>query len=81
MPAGKSKAQLSDVLSVLTTAIPDTDVGTSLKYKLQGKEDEEIGLWGHEYVRNLAGEIGVEYQRRIEADPPIGLFVTVSPTH
>jgi 26S proteasome regulatory subunit N1 len=31
---------------------------------------EEVGAWGHEYVRNLAGEIGQEYQARREAEQP-----------
>jgi RPN1 N-terminal domain len=29
---------------------------------------DEVGAWGHEYVRNLAGEIGQEYQARREAE-------------
>lgn len=35
-----------------------------LKYKLEGCEDLEI--WGYEYVRYLAGEVGEEYQKRTE---------------
>lgn len=28
----------------------------------------EAGLWGHEYVRSLSGEIGEEYHARREAE-------------
>ncbi|GJN39261.1 hypothetical protein PR202_gb28366 [Eleusine coracana subsp. coracana] len=34
----------------------------SLKYRMMGSEGD-IGSWGHEYVRNLAGEIAQEFQR------------------
>ncbi|KAH0866776.1 hypothetical protein HID58_073798 [Brassica napus] len=35
----------------------------SLSYRLIGTEGD-IGSWGHEYVRNLAGEIAQEYTKR-----------------
>lgn len=58
----------------------------SLKYKLKGKTDydaleskgaksknaeDNLGSWGHEFVRSLAGEIGQEYNQRVidGADP------------
>lgn len=57
----------------------------SLKFKLSGMKDYEslkqqgksgvdddnLGCWGHEYVRSLAGEIGQEYNVRVidGADP------------
>ena len=72
MAAGENKQRLSDVLSVLATAIADIPPGTSLRYKLTGNQSEGIGLWGHEYVRNLAGEIGTEFTRRSEAQPAEG---------
>ena len=31
----------------------------------------EVGSWGHEYVRNIAGEIGQEYAARREAEKPV----------
>jgi 26S proteasome regulatory subunit N1 len=42
--------------------------------KQQGKvvnEDDNLGCWGHEYVRSLAGEISKEYNNRVinGADP------------
>ena len=30
-----------------------------------------MGSWGHEYVRNIAGEIGQEYAARREAEKPV----------
>lgn len=58
----------------------------SLKFKLSGAKDYEalagrgapskhaednLGSWGHEFVRSLAGEIGQEYNQRViaGADP------------
>jgi len=58
----------------------------SLKYKLAGMKDydalvskgaaskhaeDNLGSWGHEFVRSLAGEIGQEYNARVleGADP------------
>ena len=38
----------------------------SLNYKLLGTT-EDLGGWGHEYVRPLAGEIGDEYNERLGA--------------
>lgn len=35
----------------------------SLKYKLEGTKGE-LGRWGHEFLRSLAGEIGQEYSAR-----------------
>ena len=33
----------------------------ALRYRLKGSR-EEIGSWGHEYVRHIAGEIAIEWQ-------------------
>ena len=61
-----------------------TEDRESLKFKLVGLKDYEtlekngiksdednLGSWGHEYVRSLAGEIGQEYNSRVleGADP------------
>ncbi len=48
----------------------DEDRLECLKYRLLAPSDE-IGSWGHEYVRHLALEIGQEYQKRIAEDKPI----------
>ncbi|PNX55661.1 26S proteasome non-ATPase regulatory subunit 2 1a-like protein, partial [Trifolium pratense] len=42
----------------------------SLRYRLLGSKGD-ISSWGHEYVRNLAGQISKEYAKRQTADTPI----------
>ena len=51
---------------VLAIAYEDS-VKDSLKYKLMGCQTD-IGTWGNEYLRSLAGQLGIEYQRRVEGD-------------
>lgn len=54
------KVQCADVVSVL--AMTMSEERECLKFKLVGnKSTEEIELWGHEYVRHLAGEVVSEY--------------------
>eukprot|EP00457_Paulinella_chromatophora_P001076 gb/GEZN01001078.1/.p1 GENE.gb/GEZN01001078.1/~~gb/GEZN01001078.1/.p1 ORF type:complete len:1026 (-),score=226.37 gb/GEZN01001078.1/:180-3257(-) len=67
MPDGANKKFLSDILSVLAMTLNLESERASLKYKLQGSE-EEVGQWGHEYCRHLAGEIGAEYKENMLAD-------------
>ena len=52
---------LADILSVLAMTMGEEGQRESLKFKLQGSIDD-IGTWGHEYVRNLSGEIAAEYE-------------------
>eukprot|EP00090_Calanus_glacialis_P024916 TRINITY_DN3867_c0_g1_i1.p1 TRINITY_DN3867_c0_g1~~TRINITY_DN3867_c0_g1_i1.p1 ORF type:complete len:913 (+),score=317.38 TRINITY_DN3867_c0_g1_i1:53-2791(+) len=60
MAAGPVKKQCADVVSVL--AMTMSEERECLKYKLLGNTStEEIELWGHEYVRHLAGEVVNEY--------------------
>ena len=70
---------------VFSVCIPHVEDRESLKFKLSGMKDHEIlqrenveastddnlGSWGHEFVRSLAGEIGQEYNKRVldGADP------------
>ena len=62
--------------------------------KQQGKsagDDDNLGCWGHEYVRSLAGEIGQEYNARVidgadpDADEPfvdlLGMVDVIVPFH
>jgi len=62
-----NKLLLADIISLLamTNAHVPGEVPESLKYRLLGS-NEDFGNWGHEYVRNLAAEIGMEYHRRVE---------------
>lgn len=57
------KKLLADILSVLALTMSAEGERESLKYRLLGSEGD-IGSWGHEYVRNLAGEIAQEYTKR-----------------
>nr|KJB12471.1 hypothetical protein B456_002G020200 [Gossypium raimondii] len=50
-------------LKAFYETMPESDLKESLKYRLLGSEGD-IGSWGHEYVRNLAGEIAQEYGKR-----------------
>ncbi len=47
----------------------DEDRLDSLKYRLLAPS-EDLGSWGHEYVRHLALEIGQEYQKRVTDERP-----------
>eukprot|EP01126_Amoeba_proteus_P027757 TRINITY_DN2749_c0_g1_i1.p1 TRINITY_DN2749_c0_g1~~TRINITY_DN2749_c0_g1_i1.p1 ORF type:complete len:551 (-),score=124.47 TRINITY_DN2749_c0_g1_i1:438-2090(-) len=64
------KDLLADVISWLgmTGGLEERE---ALKFKLLGS-GEDIGIWGHEYVRHLCMEIGDEYQDRIVKDEPVG---------
>lgn len=53
-------------------------------YRLLGS-GVEAGSWGHEYVRNLAGEISAEFQHREEQDADVqdllDLVAQITPYH
>ncbi|KAL2937872.1 26S proteasome non-ATPase regulatory subunit 2-like protein A [Bienertia sinuspersici] len=63
MTGSELKEFLADILSVLALTMSAEGERESLKYRLLGSEGD-IGSWGHEYVRNLAGEIAQEYTKR-----------------
>ncbi|PRQ49910.1 putative armadillo-like helical protein [Rosa chinensis] len=60
---------LADILSVLALTMSAEGERESLKFRLLGS-DGDIGSWGHEYVRNLAGEIAQEYAKRQSDETP-----------
>ncbi|GAB1318966.1 proteasome regulatory particle base subunit [Madurella fahalii] len=66
-PAGDDKNSLADVLSVIGMTYSDEDRQDTLKYRLLAPT-QDIGSWGHEYVRHLALEIGEVYGKRIVSD-------------
>ncbi|KAE8703079.1 26S proteasome non-ATPase regulatory subunit 2 [Hibiscus syriacus] len=70
MPDSNLKNYLADILSVLALTMSAEGERESLKYRLLGSEGD-IGSWGHEYVRNLAGEISQEYIKRQSEEAPI----------
>lgn len=61
------KNQLADVLSVLGMTYSGDGTRDSLRYRLLSTV-EDIGSWGHEYMRHLALEIGEEYSVRTDKD-------------
>lgn len=63
MPTQETKQFTADIISIMAMTVPSetNQSGDSLKYRLLGSR-EEIGSWGHEYVRHLSGEIAVEWQ-------------------
>ncbi|KAJ4414483.1 proteasome regulatory particle base subunit [Neurospora sp. IMI 360204] len=67
--AGHDKSSLADVLSVIGMTYSDEDRQDTLKYRLLSPT-QDIGSWGHEYVRHLALEIGEVYAKRIANDEP-----------
>ena len=70
-PAGENRVLLADVISLLamTMSTPTDAIPESLKYRLLGTP-ESLGQFGHEYVRNLAGEIGYALDCRSHRHPP-----------
>ncbi len=61
----------ADILSVLAMTYSDTQPRGTLRYRLlsasllpSSQHISEPGLWGHEYVRHLAAELGEEYRVR-----------------
>lgn len=66
-PPGDDKDSLADVLSVLGMTHGDEEKLETLKYRLLAPS-EDLGSWGHEYIRHLALEIGEDYQRRMTDD-------------
>ncbi|KAL3841860.1 hypothetical protein ACJMK2_019957 [Sinanodonta woodiana] len=61
----ETKRFCADIISVLGMTMSDSR--ESLKYRLLGSK-EEIGSWGHEYVRHLAGQVAQDWQDLDEKD-------------
>ncbi|KAF9585414.1 proteasome regulatory particle base subunit [Lunasporangiospora selenospora] len=80
-PESAEKKFLADILSILAMTYDDEKLET-LKYRKLGSQNA-IGSWGHEYVRHLSTEIGLEYNRRqdsdAETDDLIALALEVAP--
>ncbi|ODO09668.1 hypothetical protein I350_01882 [Cryptococcus amylolentus CBS 6273] len=57
----EQKSLLASILSVLAMTYSDSGKRETLWFRVQSGSTEEPGLWGHEYVRHLAAELGEEY--------------------
>ena len=68
--AGADRDSLADMLSVLGMTYGDEEKFETLKYRLLSKSDD-LGSWGHEYIRHLALEIGQEYQNRLAEEKDV----------
>ncbi|KAL9642075.1 hypothetical protein ABK040_004124 [Willaertia magna] len=60
-----NKVLFANIMSVLGMTLAKEGERDCLNYMLEG-DDDEFDKWGHEYVRSLAGEIGEEYQQRLQ---------------
>jgi 26S proteasome regulatory subunit N1 len=67
MSTSETKEHLADVLSVLAMTFGSESEVESLRFRLVGS-GEALGLFGHEYIRHLAGEIGRDWQDRVSND-------------
>ncbi|TPX74609.1 hypothetical protein CcCBS67573_g04123 [Chytriomyces confervae] len=79
---GENRAFLADIISVLAMSYDDGK-RDSLRFRFYGAK-EDVGSWGHEYVRHLTAELILEYNARTAgseddlqpADPPAKPFAT-----
>jgi 26S proteasome regulatory subunit N1 len=71
-PAGSDRDSLADMLSVLGMTYGDEEKLETLKYRLLSNKSDDLGSWGHEYIRHLALEIGQEYQNRLTDEKDVG---------
>ncbi|KAK6375380.1 proteasome regulatory particle base subunit [Lithohypha guttulata] len=78
-PPGADRDSLADMLSVLGMTYGDEEDLQTLKWRLLSKaSEEELGSWGHEYIRHLSLEIGKEYEKRQEADGDVQDLTTLA---
>lgn len=63
MPTDQTKRFAADIVSILSMTMPPEQLEPceSLDYRLKGS-NEEIGSWGHEYVRHISGEVAQKWQ-------------------
>lgn len=61
-PGAANRAALADILSVLASTVAGKEgERLGLKYKLAGSLDN-LGQWGHEYLRHISGEVAEEFK-------------------
>jgi hypothetical protein len=65
-PTGPNRPALADVLSVLASTVAGKEgERLGLRYKLAGSLDN-LGQWGHEYLRHISGEVAEEFKVILE---------------
>lgn len=67
-PDSTNAALLADVISLLASMSAKEGEREALKYCLLGS-NEDVGSWGHEYLRNLTTEITAEFTERQKKHP------------
>lgn len=77
-PSGKEKDSFADVLSVLGMTQGNEEKLDTLKFRLAVPPSQDLGSWGHEYVRHLALEIGQDYQKRLTDDEDVDDLVNLT---
>ncbi|EEA05445.1 proteasome/cyclosome repeat family protein [Cryptosporidium muris RN66] len=75
---------LAEILSILCTTLGDIKERNALKFRLLSNRFDNLQNWGQEYMRNLGGEIGLEYNERISnnntnVDDLLSLVKTIVP--
>jgi len=75
-----NKKALADILAVLAITMGEESARESLRFKIQGNISQ-ISIWGHEFIRNISGEIGAEYNASQDAAsaPPSATPSTATP--
>lgn len=70
------KKQLSNLCSVIAMVAAKDESTDMLDFCLKG-ELKELHQWGHEYLRTLAGQIGIEYDKRVEKGTSVEDIYTI----
>ena len=76
-PTNPNHSLFASVVSVLAMTSATTDTRETLTYCLATRNPAGVVIWGHEYMRHLAGEIATEYEDR-HANAAVGTDPDVS---
>ena len=75
MTANNEKVLFAEILSVLAMTYSNNGKHETLMFRLRADDmrsspttAENLGDWGHEYVRQLCSEVGEEYNTRLEKE-------------
>eukprot|EP00727_Mastigamoeba_balamuthi_P006386 m51a1_g2368 putative 26s proteasome non-atpase regulatory subunit 2 (941) ;mRNA; r:646317-649580 len=69
IPSGPNKTILADLLAMLAMTAEEEGKRESLAFKLQG-DVRDLESWGHDFVRNIAGEVADEWNHRVSESLP-----------
>ncbi|OQV06886.1 Proteasome/cyclosome repeat-containing protein [Cladophialophora immunda] len=60
------------LLFTINGPLVPTETLLPICYRLLSNKSDDLGSWGHEYIRHLALEIGQEYQNRLTDEREVG---------